>query len=92
MASAQCHLGLPLPCPLRPNDGDALLPFCILDAWRTLPYAWAWESRTTPWGRPRPDALSLLHVYPPQSFWPQACHRRAAWGRARREAALLESN
>ena len=30
MASAQCHLGLPLACSLGPNDGDALLPFRTL--------------------------------------------------------------
>ena len=33
MASAQCHLGLPLACSLGPNDGVALfhfgrLPYC----------------------------------------------------------------
>ena len=30
MASAQCHLGLPLACSLGPNDGDSLLPFRTL--------------------------------------------------------------
>ena len=30
MASAQCHLGLPLACSVGPNDGDALLPFRTL--------------------------------------------------------------